>query len=88
MENFNFDDVEYLTNYIKDGRYIILHDCDTDLYVYTNAPELDIHDAIVERNRVLELDLPFSSDFEIIQEVLQDKGYFFEEVHSNEYYNW
>lgn len=72
-------------------RIIVLHDCDTDFLVETDAPKEEIELAIAHKNDMLCLNLPFRSDFEEMQEYLNDKGYYLEEigyVNDLETYNW
>ena len=77
---------------MEELRLINLHDCDTDLLVETNAPAEEIRNAIAHKNKMLEEDdESFRSDFEEMQEYLQNKGYEFDQigyVNAVEWYLW
>lgn len=64
-----------------ESRLINLYDDYTNNLVQTNAPSEVIRDAIEYKNQMLENDDPsFRSDFEEIQEYLQNKGYEFAQI--------
>ena len=66
---------------MEDTRIINLFDDDTNFLVKTNAPEEEIRNAIDHKNQMLENDDPsFRSDFEEMQEYLQNKGYEFDQI--------
>lgn len=66
---------------MEETRLINLHDCDTDFLVETNAPAEEIQNALEHKNQMLENDDPtFRSDFEEMQDYLQNKGYTFEQI--------
>ncbi len=67
-------------------RVIVLKDDYERLYVFTNAPAEVIKEAIEHRNNVLLSEDSPVSDFEIIQEYLNAKGYTFEETNIEDYY--
>lgn len=77
---------------MKETRLINLYDCDTDFLVETDAPEEEIRKALDHKNEMLINDDPdFRSDFEEMQEYLQSKGYYFEQIgyiEDLEGYNW
>ena len=58
-----------------------MFDDSTNFLVETNAPEEEITNAIAHKNQMLEKDDPnFRSDFEEMQEYLQNKGYTFDQI--------
>lgn len=66
---------------MEDTRIINLFDDDTNFLVETNAPEEEIRNAIAYKNQMLGNDDPsFRSDFEEMQEYLQNKGYVFDQI--------
>ena len=66
---------------MENTRIINLFDDDTNFLVETNAPEEEIRNAIAHKNQMLENDDPsFRSDFEEMQEYLQNKGYEFDQI--------
>ena len=66
---------------MEDTRIINLYYDDTNFLVETNAPEEEIINARAHKNRMLENDDPsFRSDFEEMQEYLQNKGYEFDQI--------
>jgi hypothetical protein len=66
----------------------LIDDCES-LFVTTNAPSFLIEEAINYRDMVLENNLPFCSDFECMQEYINEKGFTFEEINvSDESYYW
>lgn len=66
---------------MEETRIINLYDDDTNFLVETNAPEEEIENAIEYKNQMLENDDPsFRSDFEEMQEYLQNKGYEFDQI--------
>lgn len=70
-------------------RNIKLVDFNGELFITTNAPSYLIKEAINYRDMVLENDLPFCSDFDCIQEYINEKGFTFEEINvSDESYYW
>ena len=74
---------------MKKEKMIVLRDYNEPhvlLYVSTNAPKEEIENAIIHRNNELEKGNYGSSDFEIIQDYLNDKGYYFFDVNLEEYY--
>ena len=63
---------------MENTRIINLFDNETNFLVETNAPEEEIRNAIAHKNQMLENDDPsFRSDFEEMQDYLQNKGYTF-----------
>ena len=63
---------------MENTRIINLFDDGTNFLVETNAPEEEIRNAIAHKNQMLENDDPsFRSDFEEMQDYLQNKGYTF-----------
>lgn len=72
-------------------RIINLYDCDTNFLVETNATEKEIEKAIAYKNDLLENDKSISSDFEAMQEYLENKGFTFKSigyVNEIESYEW
>jgi len=73
-------------------RIINLYDDETNFLVETNAPEEEIRKALDHKTEMLINDDPaFRSDFEEMQEYLQNKGYHFESlgyVNEIEKYYW
>jgi hypothetical protein len=70
-------------------RNIKLVDYGGELFVITNAPSFLIEEAIKYRDMVLENDLPICSDFECMQEYINEKGFIFDEINvSDESYYW
>ncbi len=66
---------------MEDIRIINLFDDYTNFLVKTNAPEEEIRNAIAHKNQMLKNDDPsFRSDFEEMQEYLQNKGYDFKQI--------
>ena len=66
---------------MEDTRIINLFDDDTNFLVETNAPEKEIRKALEHKNQMLVNDDPtFRSDFEEMQDYLQNKGYTFEQI--------
>lgn len=70
-------------------RNVRLFDIYKNLLVATNAPSFLIKEAIKYRNIALTYNLPICSDFECIQEYINEKGFTFEEIKvSDEIYSW
>ena len=82
-----------LKDKMKETRIIALYDYDNNyLIVETNAPASIIEDAIAYKDDMLENDDPsFRSDFEEMQEYIQERNYVFNElgyVYELENYSW
>lgn len=73
-------------------RLINLFDSETDFLVETNAPVEEIKKAIKHKNEMLiNYDPSFRSDFEEMQDYLNSRGYYFEQVgyvNEIESYEW
>ena len=62
-------------------RIINLYDCENNFLVETDAPVIEIKKAIEYKDKMLiENDPSFRSDFEEMQDYLQQKGYTFEQI--------
>lgn len=71
-------------------RIIVLKDYDKRVYVETDAPSEEIEESLDYKEEVrFNMEQNDLSDFEIIQNHLQEKGYVFEEVEEDcEEYWW
>lgn len=93
LKYYDYDDKGFEKEYksmpkslISKERVIVLKDDYERLYVFTNAPAEVMEEAIEHRDNVLLNEDSPASDFEIIQEYLNAKGYTFEETNIEEYY--
>jgi len=71
-------------------RIIVLRDWhDGDIYVETNAPEEEIRNAIYYKDNVRENGNEENyTDFEIMQQYLEEKGYYLNDSVELEIYGW
>lgn len=87
------EECSYMYKWLSDHncyekRHISLDDEYGKTIIETNAPSFLIKEAIAYRDMVLLNDLPICSDFECIQEYIEEKGFSFEEIYVKESYNW
>lgn len=71
-------------------RSIILRDYEDqgDIYVQTNAPKKTIQEALMYRDELRERNQMETTDYEVIQEYINKKGYVFKDDETVEVYIW